>query len=103
MTEARPKHYQKLQERYPQVIEAAETLGRATQAAGPLSEKEIQLVQLGASVVLRSEGAVKSHARRALDAGANAEEIRHAVIVLTGTVGFSTVAASLDWLHKILD
>jgi len=103
MSTDKPKHYQNLQGMYPDLIRAAETLGKTAQEAGPLAEKDIQLVQLGASVALRSEGAVRSHARRALQAGATAAEVRHAVIVLTSTVGFPTVAAALDWLEKVLD
>lgn len=103
MSAGKPKHYQKLQELYPELITAAEALGKAAQNSGPLAEKEMQLVQLGASVALRSEGAVRSHGRRALQAGASPAEVRHAVIVLTSTVGFPTVAAALDWLEKVLD
>jgi alkylhydroperoxidase/carboxymuconolactone decarboxylase family protein YurZ len=103
MSEGKPKHYRKLQELYPELIGAAETLGKTAQEAGPLGEKEMQLVQLGASVALRSEGAVRSHARRALQAGATAAEVRHAVIILTSTIGFPTVAAALDWLEKVLE
>ncbi|NLW80544.1 MAG: carboxymuconolactone decarboxylase family protein [Desulfovibrionales bacterium] len=103
MSTGKPKHYQKLQGMYPDLIGAAETLGKTAQGAGPLKDKDIQLIQLGASVALRSEGAVRSHARRALQAGATPEEVRHAVIVLTATIGFPTVAAALDWLEKIVD
>ncbi len=99
----KPKHYQKLQEMHPRLIEAAEALGAAAHDSGPLQEKDIQLVQLAASVAVRSEGAVRSHARRAVQAGASMEEVRHAVIVLTATIGFPTVAAALDWLGKIED
>lgn len=103
MSAGKPKHYQKLQDMFPGLIGAAEALGKAAQEAGPLSEKEMHLIQLGASVALRSEGAVRSHARRALQAGATPEEIRHAAIILTSTIGFPTVAAALDWLEKVLD
>ncbi|MDY0274506.1 MAG: carboxymuconolactone decarboxylase family protein [Desulfomicrobium sp.] len=99
----KPEHYQQLQTKYPALLNAAETLGKTAREAGPLSEKERQLVQLGASAALRSQGAVRSHARRALAAGATPEEVRHAVIVLTSTIGFPTVAAALDWLEKVMD
>lgn len=103
MSEGKPKHYQKLKQMYPDLVGAAEALGKSAQEAGPLTEKEMHLVQLGASVALRSEGAVRSHARRALQAGATAEEIRHAAIMLTSTIGFPTVAAALDWLEVVLE
>lgn len=100
---SKPKHYLLLKEKYPQLIQAAEALGQAARQAGPLSDKERQLIQLGASAALRSEGALHSHARRALAAGATPEEIRHAIIVLTSTIGFPTVAAALSWLDKVID
>lgn len=97
-----PAHYRKLQALYPELIDAAGALGKSARQAGPLGEKDIQLIQLGASAALRSEGAVRSHARRALQAGATPEEVRHAVIVLTSTIGFPTVAAALAWLDDML-
>ncbi|NLY41791.1 MAG: carboxymuconolactone decarboxylase family protein [Desulfovibrionales bacterium] len=103
MRSGKPKHYQKLQSSHPELIAAAEALGKAAKEAGPLDEKTIQLIQLAASVALRSEGAVRSHGRRARSAGATAEEIRHAVLAVTATIGFSTVAAALDWLEKVLE
>lgn len=103
MSADKPKHYQKLQAMYPDLIQVAETLGKKAQEAGPLTEKEMHLIQLGASAALRSEGAVRSHGRRALAAGATPEEVRHAVIILTSTIGFPTVAAALDWLEKVLE
>ena len=82
MSTGKPKHYQKLQEMYPELIAAAEALGKAAQEAGPLSEKEMHLVQLGASAALRSEGAVRSHGRRALQAGATPEAVSYTHLTL---------------------
>lgn len=98
-----PKHYRKLKERYPKVIDAVETLGQEVKLAGPLDEKSAQLIQLGAAAAIRSEGSVHSHVRRALEAGASPEEIRHALVLLTSTIGFPTVAAALAWAADILD
>jgi alkylhydroperoxidase/carboxymuconolactone decarboxylase family protein YurZ len=61
------------------------------------------LVQLGAAAALRSEGAVHSHARRALEAGASAAEIHHALLLLTSTIGFPTVVAAMTWVDDIID
>ncbi|NCD26566.1 MAG: carboxymuconolactone decarboxylase family protein [Deltaproteobacteria bacterium] len=103
MRSEKPRHYRKLKEMHPGLVDAAEALGAAAHDSGPLVEKDIQLIQLAAAVALRSEGAVRSHARRAVQAGASMEEVRHAVIILTSTIGFPTVAAALDWLGKIDD
>lgn len=51
---------------------------------------------------MRSEGAVHSHVRRALEAGATPEEIYHAVMLLTSTIGFPNVAAALSWAEDSL-
>ena len=39
----------------------------------------------------------------ALDAGATPEEILHALILLTSTIGFPTVVAGLTWVGDILE
>ena len=70
--------------------------------AGPIDEKTAQLVQLAAAAAIRSEGSVHSHTRRSLEAGATPEEIRHALILLTSTIGFPTVVAGLTWAGDIL-
>ena len=97
-----PTRYARIQGRYQKVIAALEELGKATKAAGPLDKKTSELIQLAAAAAVRSEGSVHSHARRALAAGASADEIRHAVVLLTSTIGFPTVSAALSWADDVL-
>jgi AhpD family alkylhydroperoxidase len=97
------KRYQVMKRRFPALMTAVEQLGEAATAAGPLDEKTKELVQLGAAAALRSEGAVHSHARRALESGASADEVRHAIVLLTSTIGFPTVAAALSWADDVID
>ena len=59
-------------------------------------------MQLGAAAAIRSEGAVHSHVRRALEAGATAEQIHHALLSLTSTIGFPTVVAALSWADDVI-
>ena len=98
----KPVWHQSIQERHPDFIEAVEELGAAVRKAGPLEDKEAHLVQLGAAAALRSEGAVHSHARRALESGATPEEVRHAIMLVTSTIGFPNVAAALSWVDDIV-
>ncbi len=98
-----PAQYTGIQGRYQVVIAALEDLGKATKAAGPLDKKTSELIQLGAAAAVRSEGSVHSHARRALAAGASADEIRHAIMLLTSTIGFPTVSAALSWADDVLE
>src|SRR5262245_31796872 len=103
MTTKKPGMYVRLRERHPAYIAAVEALGTAVAQAGPLDAKTLQLVQLAAAAAERSEGGVHSHVRRALDAGAQREEIVHALLALTSTIGFPTVTAALSWADDVFD
>jgi alkylhydroperoxidase/carboxymuconolactone decarboxylase family protein YurZ len=98
-----PAHYQSLKARFPEVIDALEALGAATRAHGPLDELSSHLVSMAAAAAVGSEGAVHSHARRALAAGASAAQIRHAVLLLVTTIGFPRAAAAMSWVDEIID
>ncbi len=95
-------HYLKMKEKYPDFFESVENLGETASAAGPLNRKCTELIQLAASLANGSEGAVHSHCKRALEAGASPEEIRHAILVLTNTIGFPQIMAGLSWVNDIL-
>ena len=97
-----PKHYRVIQEKHPLFAEMHARLAETVRSEGPIDTKTGHLIQLAASAAVRSEGAVHSHARRALAAGATKEELRHAVILLTTTIGFPAVAAALDWLNDVI-
>jgi 4-carboxymuconolactone decarboxylase len=97
------KRYQLMKRRYPEVMDAVETLGLAATSAGPLEEKTKHLVQLGAAAAIGSEGAVHSHARRALQAGATPDEVQHALILLVSTIGFPSVVAAMSWIDDVLE
>jgi AhpD family alkylhydroperoxidase len=98
-----PSQYTGIQNRYKSVIEALEELGKATKSAGPLDKKTSELVQLAAAAAVHSEGSVHSHVRRALEAGASPEEVRHVIVLLTSTIGFPTVSAALSWVDDVLE
>ena len=103
MSTRKPGFYLKMTTTYPKVVAAVESLGETLREAGPLDQKTLHLVQLAAAAASRSEGAVHSHARRALSSGASAEEVRHALLSLTSTIGFPNVTAALSWAEDVLD
>ncbi len=103
MNEIPVKQYHKMKERHPQLLDAVEALGVAVGKDGPLDEKARNLIQLAAAAAIRSEGAVHSHVRRAINAGASAEEVRHAIMLLTSTIGFPTVVAAMTWADDVLE
>jgi len=97
-----PKQYIGIKNRFKKYLTAVDNLGRAAKAAGPLNKKASHLSQLAAAAAIRSEGSVHSHTRRALEAGAKPEEIYHAIILLSSTIGFPTVSAALSWVDDVL-
>ena len=97
------KHYHYLKSNFPEVLDAVENLGSTVRQAGPLDKKTTELIQLAVAGATGSTGAVHSHARRALAAGAERQELEHALVVLVSTIGFPKVAAALAWLREEFD
>ena len=97
------KHYQKLSQKFPDVLAAVENLGSTVREAGPIDKKTSELIQLAVAAASQSTGSVHSHTRRALQAGATEEEIYHSLLLLISTIGFPKVAAALSWVNEILE
>jgi alkylhydroperoxidase/carboxymuconolactone decarboxylase family protein YurZ len=97
-----PEHFTKFVERYPDVGEAHRRLGAAATAAGPLDSKTAALVKLGVAIAAGGEGAGHSAARKALDAGCTADELRHAAILSVTTLGFPSMMRGLAWVEDVL-
>lgn len=97
-----PKAFETFRRRYRSVYEAYETLGGAAHEAGPLDQKSRELVKLGMAIGGRLEGAVRSHAQRALEAGATPQEIEHVVLLAVTTSGFPTAVAAFMWVEDLL-
>jgi len=102
MTTIPAKQYLKIKRRYPDYINALEGLGKAIRQEGPVDEKISHLIQLAAAATMRSEGAVHSHTKRALDTGASVDEIYHSLILLTSTIGFPNVVAAMSWAEDVI-
>ncbi|MCA1960172.1 MAG: carboxymuconolactone decarboxylase family protein [Desulfomonile sp.] len=86
--------------------EIADALGRVADLccdAGPIEGKQRHLVQLGVAIGAQSKGAVRSHARRALQAGASAEEVAQVVLLSVSLIGFPGMIASYGWVREILE
>jgi alkylhydroperoxidase/carboxymuconolactone decarboxylase family protein YurZ len=98
-----PSHYTWLMGEFGNVLEAHQAFGKELHQAGPLDEKTAQLIQLAGAASVRSEGAVHSHAKRALKAGAEKAEIYHSIILLASTIGFPAASAALSWAREIVE
>lgn len=97
-----PPPYRRFVEKHPELAERFEQLALACHEAGPLDEKTRHLVKLGIAIGQQSEGASKSHVRRAMAGGASAEELRHAVLLALTTVGFPAMIAASEWVEEVI-
>ena len=98
-----PSAYRRFAEAQPRIMKAYEELSAATLADGPLDRKHAELVKIGITVGAGLEGATHSHVRRALEAGAAPDEIRHAIRLALTTVGFPSMMAALGWANDVID
>lgn len=97
-----PDVYLGVRERFPDVAQALDGLGRAGERAGPLSERDQRLVTLGIAVGALATGAVRSNVRKALAIGVTADEIRHVAVLAITTAGFPSAVAALQWIDEVL-
>lgn len=97
-----PKRYKKFMSDFPDVGNAYEKLGDAVHAAGPLDDKTRALIKLAISTGARLEGAVHSHARKALKTGCTKEEMRHVALLSLPTIGLPSMMAALSWIDDIV-
>lgn len=94
-----PRAFETFRRRFPGVHRAYENLGGAAHEAGPLDPKTRELVKLGIAIGLRAEGAVRSHARRAREAGAARQEIEQVVLLTVTTAGLPAAVAAFTWIE----
>lgn len=98
-----PDIYRSVRDRFPEVVTALGDVARSAEDAGPLDERTRRLVKLAASVGAQAQGAVRSNARKALNAGASPEEVRQVAVLCVTTCGFPAVVAALGWIDDIVD
>lgn len=98
-----PEIYDKFSKQYAEITEKYQQLGLACRAAGPLDQKVQDLVKLGIAIGANSQGAVRSHTRKALASGATAEEIIQCVLLALTTTGFPNMIAALGWVREVLE
>jgi AhpD family alkylhydroperoxidase len=97
-----PRPYELFRRTYPEIWKAYDRLGSLAHRAGPLDEKTRELVKLALAIGAKLEGAVHSHTRRALEAGARREAICHVVLLGLTTLGFPSTIAAMTWVEDEL-
>jgi len=97
-----PKKYRDFIERFPKLGEAWEAI-HAAEAEGPLDTRTARLVKLAVAIGALKEGAVHAAARKALKAGATAEEMHQVVVLATATLGMPSTVAAYCWVQDVLE
>ena len=98
-----PRVFQRFQSDFKPLWQAYEALGATAAEAGPLGAKSRELIKLGMAAANGSESAVRSHTHRALEAGADPDEIQHALLLGITTIGFPTMMAALTWSQSAIE
>jgi alkylhydroperoxidase/carboxymuconolactone decarboxylase family protein YurZ len=93
----------KLAQDYPSVWQAYADLGKVTAEAGPLDARARRLVKLALAIGASSEGAVHSHARRALAEGISSKELKQVALLAIGTLGFPQAVKGLTWIADMTE
>jgi 4-carboxymuconolactone decarboxylase len=101
MSDYLPDVYVRFRELHPDVAEALDRLGAATEA-GPLDERSQRLVKLGIAIGAEAEGAVRSNVRKGLAAGLSVDEIYHATVLAITTAGFPAAIAAMRWVDQVV-
>ena len=96
-----PEPFKTFVENHPELAEAQQKVGQICAQAGPLGTKEQHLIQMGISIGMASKGGIRSHARRAMDAGATKEEVVQALLLSTTIVGFPAMIAAYGWVEEL--
>lgn len=92
-----PGTYRDLQQAFPEITQAHDRMAAAVEGVGPLDEKTCALIKIGVSVGAGLESALRSHVRRAMQAGASQEEVVQAIFQGMNTIGFPRTVAAWSW------
>ncbi len=98
-----PDIFKRFLDKHADIAEAYRKVGDLCAAAGPLDLKTQHLAQLGVCIGAGSKGGVRSHARRAMEAGATQEEVAQAVLLSMTIVGFPAMMAAWGWVDDVFN
>ena len=97
-----PGFYRSFRESYGAVASGLDRLAATIDQTGGLNEQSRRLVKLGIAIGSRSEGAVRSNARKALAMGVEPDQVRQAALLAITTAGFPNAMAALQWIEEVL-
>ena len=87
---------------HPEIWAAYAALGEACAEAGTLDAPTRRLVKLALAAGRGSEGAVHSHARRAIEEGIAPDQVIQVALLAIPTLGLPGGAATLSWVLDVV-
>ena len=96
-----PTTYNEFVSRFPSLGKSWELMHEAGEEAGPLTERERQLIKLGISIGALREGAVHSAVRKARASGIKREEIEQVAAIAATTIGLPSAVAAWTWVREV--
>jgi alkylhydroperoxidase/carboxymuconolactone decarboxylase family protein YurZ len=97
-----PGAYARFRTAYPGTAKSYDALASESRLAAGFDDKNAALLKLALAVGARLEGAVHSHTRRAIAAGATAHEARGVALLAVTTCGFPQSMAALTWVEDVV-
>ena len=88
---------------HPAIWKAYSALGKASAEAGPVEGATLRLVKLALAVGASLEGAVHSHARRAMAEGISKDALEQVALLAIPTLGFPHGARALTWIKDVTE
>lgn len=92
----------RIAQEHPEIWQAYAALGEACAEAGPLESKTIRLVKLALAIGVGSEGAVHSHARRAVSEGIARDALKQVALLAITTIGFPQAMRAATWIEDVV-
>ncbi len=97
-----PPVFQAMRDSYPAVWDSQWEMNQQCDQSGPLDERTRELIKVAVLAAAGYEQSVKGHTAMALAAGATADEVRQAILLLAGPVGIPAVAYALSWAEEAI-
>lgn len=95
-----PAPYKSFISKFPALGDAHEQIAKTVDGCGPLDPRMCALIKIGICTGGGLESALRSHVRRAISAGAAAQEIEQAILLGMNTVGFPRTVAAWTWAQE---
>ena len=96
------KMFSQFKEEFPEINEKHEALGKEVhEKGGPLPENGRWLIKIAISGACNHKRALETHVRKAMAAGVDEAEIKHALLLLIPTAGFPAFMKSYTVLKGI--